>query len=148
MTPFGLMRMATLPQGYTNGVQVFDRVIRKVLAEQIAQGRAKPFIDDVGVKPLSRGFYKKNGDANGEFEEVFPGVKRYVMEAIMSLDETLADIERSGGTISGEKSEFLMDGIKMVPFVCGSKGRTPEEVKIRKITNSASQPTNPRSLAT
>ena len=38
MTPFGLMRMATLPQGYTNGVQVFDRVIRKVLQEQIAQG--------------------------------------------------------------------------------------------------------------
>ena len=37
MTPFGSMRMATLPQGYTNGVQVFDCVIRKVLAEQIAR---------------------------------------------------------------------------------------------------------------
>ena len=36
MTPFGLMRMATLPQGYTNGVQVFDQVICKVLQEQIA----------------------------------------------------------------------------------------------------------------
>ena len=31
MTSFGLMRMATLPQGYTNRVQVFGRVIRKVL---------------------------------------------------------------------------------------------------------------------
>ena len=37
MTLFGLMRMATLLQGYTNGVQVFDWVIYKVLQEQIAQ---------------------------------------------------------------------------------------------------------------
>ena len=36
MTPFGLMRMAILLQDYTNGVQVFDWVIRKVLQEQIA----------------------------------------------------------------------------------------------------------------
>ena len=33
MTPFGLLRMTTLLQGYTNGVQVFDRFIRKVLNE-------------------------------------------------------------------------------------------------------------------
>ena len=33
MMPFGLIRMATLPQGYTNGVHVFDQVIRKVLQE-------------------------------------------------------------------------------------------------------------------
>ena len=35
MTPFGLFKMTTLPQGYTNGVQVFDQFIRKVLSEQI-----------------------------------------------------------------------------------------------------------------
>ena len=35
-----------------------------------------------------------------------------MMEAIVSLDQTLAVIERSGGTISGEKSEFLKDGLK------------------------------------
>lgn len=40
-TLFGLIRITTLPQGYTNGVQVFDSVIRKVLAEQIVQGRSR-----------------------------------------------------------------------------------------------------------
>ena len=64
-----------------------------------------------------------------------PGVRKFVIEAIVSLDQTLADIERSGGTISGEKSEFLKDGIKMVAFICGSKGRTPEEAKVRKVVN-------------
>ena len=37
--------------------------------------------------------------------------------------------------ISKEKSEFLKDGIKMVAFICKSKGRIPEEAKIRKIVN-------------
>ena len=77
----------------------------------------------------------KEGDKDDEFEEVMPRVRKYVMGAFVSLDETLADIERSGGTISGEKSEFLKDGIKMVAFICESKGRTPEEAKIRKIIN-------------
>src|SRR5258705_10704901 len=133
MTPFGLLRMTTLPQGYSNGVQVFDRVIRKVLSEQISQGRSLPVIDDVGVRPVTRSFYKKEGSE--EYDEVLPGVRRFVMESINSLDEVLADIERSGGTISGEKSEFLTDGVKMVAFICGSEGRTPEEAKIRKIVD-------------
>ena len=34
-TELGLMRLTTVPQGYTNGVQLFDRVIRKILQEVI-----------------------------------------------------------------------------------------------------------------
>lgn len=41
-------------------------------------------------------------------------IRKFVMELIISLDEVLADIERLGGTICGEKSEFLKDGVKMV----------------------------------
>ena len=57
------------------------------------------------------------------------------MVAIVSLDKTLADIERSGRNILGEKNEFLKDRIEMVEFICGSKGQTLEEAKIRKIVN-------------
>ena len=84
----------------------------------------------------AKGDETEEGDGvGGEFEKVMPGLRKYMMEAIVSLDETLADIERSGGTISGEKSEFLKDGIKMVAFMCGSKGRTPDEAKVRKVIN-------------
>ena len=89
----------------------------------------------MGVKLGRKSFYKKHkqksceegdetkeGDEDGDYEEVLPGLRKYVMEAIVLLDEILADIERSGGTISEEKSEFLKDGIKMVAFICGSKG--------------------------
>ena len=83
------------------------------------------------MRPNTRSFFKKVE----EYEEVMLGVKKYVMEAIISLDQTLADIERSGGTISGEKSEFLKDGVKVVAFVCGSAGQTPEAAKVHKIIN-------------
>ena len=50
-TLLGLMRMTTLPMGYTNEVQHFDRVIKKVLHRRIIEGVAGLFIDDVGVVP-------------------------------------------------------------------------------------------------
>jgi len=67
-------------------------------------------------------------------EEVAPGIRKYVLEAMISLDKILANIERAGGTISGKKSEFLKEQIKIVTYVCGKDGRTPEDAKIRKIT--------------
>jgi len=63
--------MMALPQGYTNGVQVFDRVMKKILKDQIAAGIGKPFIDDVVVKPASRSMFL---DKNAMPEEVVLGI--------------------------------------------------------------------------
>jgi len=98
--------MTALLQGYMNRVQVFDRVMKKILKDQIAAGIGKPFIDDVAVKPASRSMFL---DKNGISEEVAPGIRKYVLEAIIVLDKILADIERAGGTISGKKSELLKE---------------------------------------
>jgi len=67
--PLGLLRMTALPQGCTNGVQVFDQVMKKILKDQIAAGIGKPFIDDVAVKPASHSMFL---DKNGVPEEVVP----------------------------------------------------------------------------
>ena len=120
MTPFGLLRMTTLPQGYINGVQIFDRVIRKVLKDIMSKNRGNPFIDDIAVKPKAKSYFR---DSNGRPEEVAPGIRRFVLEAIISLDKLLADIERAGATIAGEKSEFLKESLKVVAYICGEKGR-------------------------
>ena len=75
-TPLGLMRITTLPMGYTNAVQVFDRVMRKVLQHQILRGRCEPFIDDVTAKPPSRSTYP---DADGKPKmSVIPWVRLYI----------------------------------------------------------------------
>ena len=94
-----------LPMGYVNSVQIFDRVMRKVLQHLIPQGRSGPFIDDVAGKPPSR---LKYPDAHGKPKmSAMLGVRLYVLEAIQSLDEVLVDIERAGRMISGFKSAIV-----------------------------------------
>ena len=44
-------------------------------------------------------------------------------EAILNLDAVLADIERAGGSISGFKSAFIVEGLKVVAYVCDINGR-------------------------
>jgi hypothetical protein len=46
MTPLGLMRNTTLPQGATNSVAQFCRVITKILQDHIPH-IARPFLDDI-----------------------------------------------------------------------------------------------------
>ena len=57
----------------------------------------------------------------------------YILEAIQSLNEVLADIERAGGMISGFKSAFVSEGLKILAFVCDSEGRHPVTETVRKI---------------
>ena len=123
MTPLGLLRQTTLPQGATNSVAQFVRIVVKILADLIPNV-CQPFLDDIGVKgPYSR--YKDR--------EVVPGIRQFVLEHIWNLDRVLADVERSGATISGEKSQFCMAGIKIVGFVCDARGRSPESAKVAKV---------------
>ena len=121
-TPLGLVRMTRLPQGATNSVAQFVRVVNKVLKDQIPQ-RAIPFLDDVGVKGPTTTYNN---------QELEPGLRRYVVEHLQNLDATLCDLERAGCTI-GAKSQFCMDGIKMVGYICDGDGRRPDSIKISKI---------------
>lgn len=122
-TPIGLLRNTTLPQGATNSVAQFVRVSNKVLEAQIPK-KARPFMDDVGVKGPKTDY---------DQEEVAPGIRRFVLEHIQNLDEVLCDIERAGATISGEKSQWCMSGLKVVGYICDKDGRHPDDEKIEKI---------------
>ena len=71
MTPYGQFRITTLLKGYTNGVQGFDSVIRKVHKNIISESRRKPFLDDIAVKPKKKSNFL---DSNGRPKEVAPGI--------------------------------------------------------------------------
>jgi hypothetical protein len=126
-TTQGLYRPTRLVQGATNSVSAFVRVSRKILNAHLGS-IAEIFVDDVGVKgPKSR---------YGEEEvEGLPGVRRFVMEHLQNLDNVLADVERAGATISGEKSDWCWNGVKIVGFVCGEAGRWPQASKVDKVWN-------------
>jgi ribonuclease HI len=122
MTPLGLLRMTTVPQGATNSIAQFVRVVEKIL-EPLLNHVAMPFMDDVGVK----GPY-----TDYDNEEILPGIRRFVYEHIQNLDKTLERVERAGVSI-GPKSQFMKKGMTIVGFSTGSFGRLPEVTKVIKI---------------
>ncbi len=123
MTPLDLMRMTTLPQGATNSVAQFVRIVLKILAPHL-QDRAKLFLDDVGVK---RSKTKYNN------EELTSGIRGYILEHIQNLDKVLADLEQVYVTITRAKSQFCRAGLKIVGYICDSDGRHPNTSKVLKI---------------
>ena len=123
MTPIGLVRHTTLPQGATNSVAQFVRAGHVVLLHQIPHA-ARLFVDDVAIKGPRTDY---------DQEEAFPGVRRYVLEHLINLDAVLLDIERAGATIAGDKLQLCMKGIHIVGYVCDQYGRHPQASKIEKI---------------
>jgi hypothetical protein len=85
-----------------------------------------PFLDDIKVK----GPRSKYND-----EEVlgFPGVRRFILKHIQSLDVILADLERARFIISAEKSVFYIAGLKIVGYVYDADGRHSNYAKVLKI---------------
>ena len=114
--------MTTLLQGATNSVAQFVHIVTKIL-EDLIPTDCLLFLDDVGVKGPTTS-YNRN--------EVIPGIRQFVLEHIQALDRTLVRIERARCTI-GPKSQFCIDGINVVGFVCGAEGRSPDTAKVIKI---------------
>jgi len=66
-------------------------------------------------------------------EESLLGIRRYILEHIIWLDEVLADLEQARYTILGAKSYFYKDKIIVVGYRCNGKEQYPEELKVAKI---------------
>ena len=130
MTALGLLRVTRLPQGWTNSVAVFVRVIGKVHWRQIPHF-VWPFIDDCGIK----GPKDRYGDeiivvevSTGEV-----GVRRFIFEHAEIFRTFMRDCWMAGLTISGTKSAIGMKGIEIVGFLCNEEGRKPDPRKVVKI---------------
>ena len=113
----------TLPQGVTNSVEQFVRVVNHVLNPHIPE-KCQTFVDDVAVKR------DRNDHDN---KKVVPEIRIFVLRHTQNLNKMLIDIERSKTTISDEKSQFCMFGIKIVSFACDGADRHPDSLKVIKI---------------
>jgi hypothetical protein len=81
-------------------------------------------MDDISVKG-SKTIYNN--------EEVVFGIRRYILEHIIWIDGVLADLERTGYTILGAKSQFCMSGLRVIGFIYDILGRHPDTSKMIKI---------------
>jgi ribonuclease HI len=123
MTDVGLMRMTRLPQGWTNSVSTFQRIISKVHWPLIPHS-CRPFIDDCALKgPKSR--YND--------EHTSPGVRRFVYEHSLIFREFMRQCWTAGLTISGDKCAIAMPGITIVGYVCDQDGRRTEPKMTQRI---------------
>lgn len=131
-TPFGALRLVTLPMGWTNSVPIFHEDVTFILRDEIPE-YTLPYIDDVPI----RGPATRYEDADGEPELLAEnrGIRRFVFEHFGTVNRILQRMKYAGGTFSGPKTTLCADGVVILGFECSYKGRKPKAETIEKILN-------------
>lgn len=126
-TPFGAMRLCTLPMGWTNSVPIFHDDVTEILRPEIPEYTI-PYLDDVGA----RGPATRYEDENGDYERIpeNPNIRRFIWEHLINVNRLLQRMKYCGGTFSGYKSTICAAEIVVVGHLCTYEGRKPTEDKI------------------
>lgn len=125
MTPLGLVRYTTLPEGFTNSVAIYQRIMCKIFAKWIGR-KVWVFVDDFGIKGPT-------DDYGNETDK--DGIRLWVSEHVNDLRGIFGAILDSGLTLNALKCFFCVPKLEMLSFVCHKDGRTPTKKKLEKIWN-------------
>jgi hypothetical protein len=129
-TPFGAMRLVTLPMGWTNSVPIFHDDVTHILQPEIPDFTI-PYIDDVGV----RGPATRYQQADGSYEMIpeNKGIRRFVWEHLQNVNRIVQRMKYCGGTFSGYKSLVCAPEITVVGHLCTMEGRKPTTDRVKII---------------
>jgi len=131
-TPFGALRLTTLPMGWTNSVPIFHDDVTHILRAEIPH-LTVPYIDDVPIKgPRS---YYFNDDGTYETIPENAGIRRFIWEHFQGVNRVVQHMKYSGGTFSGYKSALCTREITVLGHRCTPEGRLPDVTKVDKIAN-------------
>ena len=126
-TPYGAMRLVTLPMGWTNSVPIFHDDVTTILEAEIPEYTI-PYIDDVPIRgPATRYEIKDKG------YETIPendGIRRFVWEHMQNVNRILQRMKYCGGTFSGKKTLICAESIEVLGHKCDYEGRKPTEDRI------------------
>jgi len=129
-TPFGALRLVTLPMGWTNSVSIFHDDVTYILCQEIPR-YTLPYIDDIPIRGLKTRYELPDGSV--ETLEQNPGIWKFVFEHLETVNRILQRMKYTGGTFSGPKTMICSDKITIVGFECSYEGRQPTSDVIRKI---------------
>ncbi|KAJ3536315.1 hypothetical protein NMY22_g6081 [Coprinellus aureogranulatus] len=121
-TPYGAMRLVTLPMGWTNSVPIFHDDVTYILRDEMPDV-TWPFLDDVPVGgPPTR--YEQS---DGSYETIpeNKGIRRFVWEQFERLNRVVQRMKYAGGTFSGKKSILCAEEFVVVGHLCTYEGRKP-----------------------
>ena len=133
-TPFGALRLVTLPMGWTNSVPIFHDDVTYILQPEIPDVTV-PYIDDVPVKGPKSRYELPDGTCERIPEN--SGIRRFVWEHFQNLNRVVQRMKYCGGTFSGYKTTLCAAEIVVVGHRCTIDGRMPETDRIGVIERTA-----------
>jgi hypothetical protein len=122
-TPYGAMRLVTLPMGWCNSVPIFHDDVTFILQPEVPHITV-PYIDDVPVKGPASRYLDQNGFE--ERIEANPGIRRFVWEQFQNLNRIVQRMKYSGGTFSGPKAFLCVPEMLILGHYCTQQGRLPD----------------------
>ena len=131
-TPFGTLRLVTLPMGWTNSVPIFHDDVTFILQPEIPHITI-PYIDDVPVKGPPTRYIR----SDGSFETIpeNPGIRHFVWEHFQNLNHIVQRMKYCGGTFSGHKLSVCIEEIIVLRHHCTYHGCLPDKTKVAAIQN-------------
>jgi hypothetical protein len=100
-TPFGALRLTTLPMGWTNSVPIFHEDVTYILQPEVPH-ITQPYIDDVPVRGPASHYVLPSGEEERIPQN--PGIRRFIWEHLQDLNRIVQRMKYSGGTFSGPKA--------------------------------------------
>ena len=131
-SPFGALRLTTLPMGWTNAVPIFHDDVSYILQQEIPHV-TQPYIDDVPVRGPATRYILPNGEPETIPENT--GIRRFVWEHFQDLNRVVQRMKYSGGTFSGYKSFLCTAEITVLGHRCTIDGRLPDSSRVDKVIN-------------
>lgn len=129
-TPFGALRLVTLPMGWTNSVPIFHDDVTYILRDEVPEF-TRPYIDDVPIRgPATRYELPGGGYEVIKGQDPETGIRRFVWEHMQAVNRILQRIKYAGATFSGFKSKLCAEEIMVVGHRCTYEGRKPETDRV------------------
>jgi len=132
LTPLGLLRITSMPTGYTNSPAEFQTCMVFILQDEIPHV-ANIFIDDLPIKGPSSLYLKEDG--NPETLPENPGIRKFIWEHAVDVNRIMHRIKESGATFSAKKSQICRPEVMIIGQRCTPEGRLPDNEKVSKILN-------------
>ena len=132
MTPLGLLRITSMPTGFTNSPAEFQQCMVFILQDEIPHV-ADIFIDDLPIKGPATQYLDASGSPEVLAEN--PGIRRFVWEHAQDVHRIMHRIIQSGATFSPTKTQICRPEVLIVGQKCTLKGRLPDISKVDKIKN-------------
>jgi hypothetical protein len=126
-TDNGNMQLTSLPIGYTNSMQEYQRTTSHAIAH-LSPEEADAFVDDIGIKgPRSR--------YNDEPIPENLNIRKYIWEYAHTLQKMFATFIEVGCTAAGKKLVLATPIVHIVGNLCSLEGRRPHHGIITKVLN-------------